>query len=208
MACSWLLLGGSALLAGWAWAGESAQSGKPKEPDIKVQVEGTLRHGVVAIGGETTGTEITAGGTTWELDLGSEQRLQRLAARLDGKSAVAVGAFELRRGVEVPVRRIVKVVSLKEGKAKPKASKVSVRFRGTVEHGVMAIGCETTGTTITAKKITWELELKGRKELIRAAEELDGKTAVATGTLMVHKGVELPERWVITVETLAAEARD
>ena len=208
MACRWLLIGGSALLAGSAWAGEGARSSKAKKPEVKVQVEGTLRHGVVAIGAETTGTEITAGGTTWELDLGSEQRLQRLAARLDGKSAVAVGAFELRRGVEAPVRRVVKVVTLKEGKAKPKASKVSVHFRGTVNHGVMAIGCESTGTTITAKKITWELELKGRKELIRAAEELDGKTAVATGTLTVRKGVELPERWIISVDRLGAEDPD
>ena len=40
------------------------------EDSITVTVVGTLRTGIVAIGGETTGTTITANGVTWELDFG------------------------------------------------------------------------------------------------------------------------------------------
>ena len=40
------------------------------EDSIRVTVVGTLRTGIIAIGGETTGTTITAKGITWELEFG------------------------------------------------------------------------------------------------------------------------------------------
>lgn len=39
------------------------------EPSIQVRVIGVLRTGIFAIGGETTGTTITAGDNTLELDV-------------------------------------------------------------------------------------------------------------------------------------------
>ena len=39
------------------------------DDSIDVVVRGTLRTGIMAIGGESTGTTVTARGATWELDL-------------------------------------------------------------------------------------------------------------------------------------------
>lgn len=84
---------------------------------ITVTVVGTLRTGVVAIGGETTGTTITAKGITWELALGDDPRLRKLAQQLDGKRVVVRGSLERRKGVEVKERWIVTVRSLRPSAA-------------------------------------------------------------------------------------------
>lgn len=79
---------------------------------IKVEVLGTLRTGIMAIGGETTGTLIKARGVTWELDL---SQLPGGAARvesLDGRRVVVKGSLEVRPGVERRERAIVTVTSL------------------------------------------------------------------------------------------------
>ena len=59
---------------------------KDASPDqIKVEITGTLKFGVVAIGAETTGVTITSGKTTWELDLGNNAELKKKTEALDGK---------------------------------------------------------------------------------------------------------------------------
>jgi hypothetical protein len=81
---------------------------------------------------------------------------------------------------------------------------IEVRVRGTVRGGLMAIGGETTGTTIRARGVTWELDF-GANEAMRAkAEALDGKTALVTGSLEARAGVESKNRWIVTVETIEA----
>lgn len=88
------------------------------EDAISVNVVGSLRTGVVAIGAETTGTTITSKGITWELDLGKDAELKKIAEKLNGKKAVVEGTLERRPGVEVKERWIVTVTKLKafEGK--------------------------------------------------------------------------------------------
>lgn len=92
----------------------------PEQPDeyIKVEIKGTIHGGVVAIGGETTGTVITAKGITWELDLGNTESFRKLAEKLDGKTVLVTGSLEVRKGVEIPKRWIVTVTSLKAGDGK------------------------------------------------------------------------------------------
>jgi len=85
----------------------------PTEESIAVTVVGTLRTGVVAIGGETTGTTITAKGIKWELDLGKSPELPAAAEKLNGKQVTVAGTLERRSGVEVKERWIVTVTSLK-----------------------------------------------------------------------------------------------
>jgi hypothetical protein len=86
---------------------------------IKVEVRGTLRTGMMAIGGETTGTVIRARGATWELDLrpllGGEARV----ASLDGKTVVVKGSLDVRRGVERRERTILTVTSLEPAASEP-----------------------------------------------------------------------------------------
>lgn len=81
---------------------------------------------------------------------------------------------------------------------------IRVDIRGTLRQGVIAIGGETTGTTISAGEITWELDLQGDEQLGKKAELLHGKQVLVRGTLERRSGVEIPERWIVTVESLAA----
>ena len=82
--------------------------GKP----VEVKVSGKLTDGVFAIGGETTGTVITFGKTTWELDLRDNEKLRAAAEKLDGKKVVVTGKVRTKRGVEIPLRTIVSVATL------------------------------------------------------------------------------------------------
>lgn len=87
---------------------------KPTSDDsANVTVSGILRTGAIAIGGETTGTTVTAEGITWELDFGKNKVLAEAAKKLDGKKVVVQGTLERRPGVEVKERRIVTVSELR-----------------------------------------------------------------------------------------------
>jgi hypothetical protein len=79
---------------------------------IKVEIRGTLRAGMMAIGGETTGTVIHARGATWELDLRQVEGGRARAESLDGRPVLVKGSLEIRPGVERRERAIVTVTSL------------------------------------------------------------------------------------------------
>jgi hypothetical protein len=93
-----------------AAAGESASS-SPSDY-IKVEVCGTLRAGMMAIGGETTGVVINAKGVTWELDLRQAPGAMARAQSLDGRKVVVKGTLEVKPGVERRERAVVTVTSL------------------------------------------------------------------------------------------------
>ena len=78
---------------------------------------------------------------------------------------------------------------------------VTIKIVGKLAHGVMAIGGETTGTTVTAENMTFELQLSG-KEQQKLAEKLNGKKVVASGKLTMKRGVERGNRWIVQVKTL------
>lgn len=84
----------------------------PADEGISVTVVGILRTGIVAIGGETTGTTITAKGVTLELDLGKNADLRQIVKKLDGKKVTVRGTLERRPSVEVKERWIVTVTEL------------------------------------------------------------------------------------------------
>ena len=88
-----------------------------------------------------------------------------------------------------------------------------VELTGKLSHPVFAIGAETTGTVVeTAKKGSYELDLRGNKDLLKQVEALKGKQVVVSGTVKVVKGVEVPERKIVTVteikEAKPAEKKD
>jgi len=83
---------------------------------------------------------------------------------------------------------------------------IDVVVRGTLRTGIMAVGGETTGTTVTARGATWELDLRGNPELAARADSLSGRKVVVRGSLEVRPGVERRQRWIVTVKTLEAAA--
>ncbi len=86
---------------------------------VKVEVQGKLNSQVAAIGGETTGVIITAGGVTWELDLGQNKPWRKLAAELHQKQVLVTGELTIKRGVEIHQRSIVKVASFQAAGVAP-----------------------------------------------------------------------------------------
>ena len=93
------------------------------EDGIKVEVTGTLRTGLMAIGGETTGTVIISSGVTWELDLGRSPKLQKMVSELAGEKVTVSGIYQRRRGVEIPQREIVTVTALSAARPKQNTNK-------------------------------------------------------------------------------------
>ena len=81
---------------------------------------------------------------------------------------------------------------------------IDVVVRGTLRTGIMAIGGESTGTTITARGATWELDLRQDKALRAKADALAGRRVILRGSLEVKPGVERRQRWIVTVKSLDA----
>jgi hypothetical protein len=79
---------------------------------------------------------------------------------------------------------------------------VTVTVVGTLHTGVVAVGGETTGTTITSDGITWALDFADGAAL-RRAEAFNGKKVRVEGTLLRKAGVEMKERWIVRVRMLS-----
>ena len=79
---------------------------------------------------------------------------------------------------------------------------IKVDIAGVLRAGVVAIGGETTGVTISAKGITWELEMGADRERQGSASRLDGKFVRVKGALERRAGVGVQERWIVTVGEL------
>lgn len=120
------------LFAAAAMAADPAES-------ITVTVVGTLKTGLVAIGGETTGATITANGVTWEVDCGKDEQLRMAAEKLSGKQVRLSGKLERRKGIEVPERWIVHVASLQAAED-DKPGKRSPEFEATAERKDTKLG--------------------------------------------------------------------
>ncbi|MBI1310474.1 hypothetical protein GC176_04135 [bacterium] len=93
-----------------------------------------------------------------------------------------------------------------DGDVSTKDHSVSVVCRGLLHTGVVAVGGETTGFTIEITpdgRETWELDMS--RKLLSKAMKADGKSVVVSGQLKIRKSVAVPERWVITVRSLATE---
>lgn len=86
---------------------EAAPQTAERSEYIDVTVRGTVQTGLMAIGGETTGTLITVGPVTWELALDGRQ--QKIAHQLSGRRAVVSGELRQVRGVEIRRRLILSV---------------------------------------------------------------------------------------------------
>lgn len=91
------------------------------------------------------------------------------------------------------------------GVAVPMAAKkvedsVQVNMVGTIETGIMAIGGETTGVMITSGNISWELQVPAA--LREKVEGFNGRKARVKGQLEKKAGVEIRERWIVTVESV------
>ena len=77
----------------------------------KLTLNGTLKTGVAAVGGETTGVELSSGGTTYELEI-KDADVRKKADELNGKSVTVTGTLTIKQGTTKGQRLIVTVDSL------------------------------------------------------------------------------------------------
>jgi hypothetical protein len=82
---------------------------------------------------------------------------------------------------------------------------ITVTVVGTLRTRIAAICGETTGATITASGITWELDFGKNTELRAAAEKLDGQLVTVTGAPERRAGVEIKQRWIVVVISLKGQ---
>jgi hypothetical protein len=68
---------------------------------------GTVRTGIMAIGGETTGIVLATRAGDYELDVRGDRELAAKLETLNGKKIIVTGDYRPRRGVEVKERRII-----------------------------------------------------------------------------------------------------
>jgi len=111
----------------------------PPEPSVLVECRGRLRDGVVAVGGETTGTTITFNRVVWELQLNDD--IQRKFANEHSKEPVIVtGKLRKSAGTEVRVRWIVDVRTLSERDATKTKEGAQLTIQGTLRSTVLRPG--------------------------------------------------------------------
>lgn len=86
----------------------------------------------------------------------------------------------------------------------PPKPDVTVEFCGRLRHGVMVIGGECTGTTISVNRVIWEVQLMDDAER-KFAKEHHKKTVVVTGSLRKVAGIETKDRWIIDVKKISKQ---
>ena len=94
----------------------TVESVKDKKGSVDVTFRGKLRTGILAIGGETTGVELTDDGVTWELDLSHAKNLQQKTTDLHKTTVIAKGRLRKVKGIERPDRFVIRVSGLEATK--------------------------------------------------------------------------------------------
>lgn len=108
---------------------ETSPVHKPKPPPKPVTVTGKLETGLMAIGGETTGTQVTTNSRVYELEFVQHPELQERLEELNGKEVTVTGPMRLIRGVERKDRWVIDVQKL-HAKEDSKSSKTSAAMTG------------------------------------------------------------------------------
>ncbi len=89
---------------------------KPAEAPLPQTFNGTLRTGIMAIGGETTGIVLETPSGRYELDVSGSPQAAAKVDQLAGKKVTVLGDYRPRPGVEVKERRIIVVRELREAR--------------------------------------------------------------------------------------------
>ena len=80
---------------------------------------GMVQTGVMAVGGESTGIQLTSGGVSYELEIKNAE-LKKKAEELNGKSATVKGTLTIKQGVERGQRLIITVETIAAASATTK----------------------------------------------------------------------------------------
>ena len=163
--------------------GEIYPEGETTEPAVSVECHGRLRHGVSAIGGETTGTTISFHRVTWELEL-HDAASQEFAARNHKEPVIVTGTLRKVEGTESRVRWIVDVVSLREFPARGRFEEAAtVTIRGMLR-AALSQTRDAPELSVRADDQIWKLEFAADGEPQTTAESLIGQLVLLSGSVL------------------------
>ncbi len=177
-----------------------AETAKEGERPIRVECHGLLRHGVAAIGGETTGTTIKFDGTTWELQF-KDDASRKFAAAHHKKPVSVFGSLRRVTGVEVPARWIVDVEQLLERDTRTHNEGAVVTFLGKLRTKVAGTD-GTDETVVEADGIAWRLDLTADAMIQTRAKSLAQKLVLVKGRIKRVSKAMFPECAIIHVSKL------
>jgi len=172
----------------------------PAEPSVLVECFGRLRDGVMAVGGETTGTTIAFNQTVWELRL-PDDASREFAKNHHKQSVKVIGRLKKIMGTETKVRWVVEVKTLTEGAEtrNPPGARMIV-------YGVLQANAPRKAGlsefTIEADDQSWPVDLSSDVRLQTAARSLVGQQVVLAGSVEQDKDKESPGPVYVRVRTL------
>ena len=151
------------------------------KPSVSVECCGRLRHGVVAIGGEITGTTITFNRIVWELQL-HDDAAREFAAEHHKETVVVTGTLRRIEGTEVKVRWIIDVKTLSECDAAKDEEGTRLTLQGTLR-ATDPRADDSPRMTIESDGKIWPIDVSSDARLKVKAESLVGQPVLLTGSL-------------------------
>lgn len=186
------------MLAG-AFADADADDSLPR-PSVEVEFCGRLRHGVTAIGGETTGTTIAMNRIIWEVRLRNDA--QRNFAKSHHKETVVVsGSLRKVRGIERKDRWIIDIKKLSERDATKDKTGIRMTILGTLRT-VDRPDAKTPSMTIDSDGQVWPIDLSSDASLKNFAESLVDHPVLLSGSLQQATEEESSAPPVVLVRNL------
>ena len=153
----------------------------PREPSVMVECCGRLRHGIVAIGGETTGTTITFNHVVWELKLPNDAA-REFAKEHHKDRVIVTGRLRKISGTEVKDRWIIDVRTLSKSDASEDEEGTRLTIQGTLRTADPRQSA-TTKMTIDSDGQVWPIDPSSDAKLRGKAESLIGRPVLLTGSL-------------------------
>jgi len=172
----------------------------PPEATVSVQCSGRLRHGVVAIGGETTGTTISFNGIIWELQLHDDAQ-REFAEEKHKKPVVVTGTLRKVACVEKKVRWIIDVSDLSEPDATTDTAGAQLTIQGTLR-ATDPRGGKASEMIIESDGQVWPIDLSSDPTLKATAESLVEQPVLLEGSLEQVTEEDSDDPVIIRVKTL------
>lgn len=198
-----------------AWTPDETPPGKEAtETSVTVRCRGRLRHGIAAIGGETTGTTLTFHRIIWELNLPDDDSRQ-LADRMNKEVMVVTGSLRRVIATEDHVRWIVDVEKLSPpGPQDPVEDGAEITVKGTLR-AMLATSGDIPDMSVRTEDQIWHLDFGTDRRLLTSAEPRIGQLVLLRGRVLPppedaksqSEKPDAPSRHIIQVRKVESPAQ-
>lgn len=193
-------------------ADETLSDDETKKPAVSVQCQGQLRHGIVSIGGETTGTTLSFHRITWELQF-AEDKGREFAAQHHKKNVLVAGTLRKVAGTEKTARWIIDVEKISAVNSRDaEQERALITVRGTLR-AALSTG-DVADLSVRTKDQTWRLDCSASAEIQAVAESLITQPVLITGTVLPppddaeRKTVDSRNTETLTIRVRTVEASE